>query len=104
MTIDRAPAGFVAPAVFEVVAGLLGELAGDPRVLGFAITPETTFHEDLGLESIDLVTFAGILAEHFGPSVNLAEYLAEKELDEVIGLTVGDLARFVAQRSGPCPR
>ncbi|MBN9741452.1 acyl carrier protein [Amycolatopsis sp. A1MSW2902] len=96
MTIDHAS------AVFDVVAELLGELVGDADVLGAEITPDTTFHEDLQLESIDLVTFASILAEHFGEDVNLAEYLAEKDLDDVIGLTVGDIARFVGERT--CPR
>ncbi|GLY34520.1 hypothetical protein Amsp01_005440 [Amycolatopsis sp. NBRC 101858] len=94
MTIDHAS------ATFDVVAELLTELVGD--VLGIEITPETTFHEDLQLESIDLVTFASILSEHFGAEVNLAEYLAEQDLDDVIGLTVGDIARFVGERT--CPR
>ena len=94
MTTDHAS------ATFDVVAELLTELVGD--VLGIEITPETTFHEDLQLESIDLVTFASILAEHFGAEVNLAEYLAEQDLDDVIGLTVGDIARFVGERT--CPR
>ena len=94
MTTDHAS------AVFDIVAELLTELVGD--VLGIEITPETTFHEDLQLESIDLVTFASILTEHFGAEVNLAEYLAEQDLDDVIGLTVGDIARFVGERT--CPR
>ncbi|MGV9359569.1 phosphopantetheine-binding protein [Amycolatopsis sp. NPDC003731] len=92
----------IASTTFDVVAELLAELVGDTEVLGVEITPDTTFHEDLQLESIDLVTFASILAEHFGPAVNLAEYLAEKDLDDVIGLTVGDIARFVGERT--CPR
>ncbi|GAA2785211.1 acyl carrier protein [Saccharopolyspora taberi] len=84
---------------FPVVAGLLSSLVGDAEVLGTEITPKTTFHDDLGLESVDLVTFAGILAEHFGEQVNLAEYLADKALDEVIALTVGDIADYVAART-----
>ncbi|SEF26275.1 acyl carrier protein [Amycolatopsis pretoriensis] len=96
MTIDHST------AVFDVVAELLTQLTGDADVLGIDITPDTTFHEDLQLESIDLVTFASILSEHFGADVNLAEYLAEKDLDDVIGLTVGDIARFVGERT--CPR
>lgn len=88
-------------SVFDLVAALLAELVGDLDVLGIAITPETAFHEDLGLESIDLVTFAGVLAERFGPQVNLAEHLADLELDEVIGLRVGDIAAYVAARLEP---
>ncbi|GAB3508257.1 acyl carrier protein [Amycolatopsis cihanbeyliensis] len=87
----------VEDATFATVADLLGEIVGDLDILGVEITRETTFHEDLGLESIDLVTFAGILAEHFGERVNLAEHLAELDLDEVIGLRVGDIADYVAR-------
>jgi acyl carrier protein len=84
--------------VFDTVADLLTDLVGDVEVLGIEITRDTAFHEDLQLESIDLVTFAGILAEHFGAEVNLAEFLAEKDLDEVIELRVGDIAGYVASR------
>lgn len=85
-------------ATFDTVAELLAPLVGDVDVLGTQITRDSAFHEDLQLESIDLVTFSGILAEHFGPDVNLAEYLAQKDIDEVIDLRVGAIADFVADR------
>ncbi|XVV01612.1 acyl carrier protein [Actinosynnema sp. CA-248983] len=62
------------------------------------ITRDTSFHDDLGLESIDLVTLGSLLVEHYGEHVNLAAYLAELDLDRVIALTVGDLADFVIAR------
>ena len=64
---------------------------GDP----IEITMETTFQEDLELESIDLVELAGHLNERYGSQVNFAEFLADLELDEIIALTVGRLAEFV---------
>ena len=82
-------------ATFAQVANLLDEMIGGADLLGVEITAETRFHEDLQLESIDLVTFAGILTESFGPQVNLAQYLAEKDLDEVIDMTVGDISAYV---------
>jgi acyl carrier protein len=71
---------------------------GDLDVLGIQITRDTAFHEDLELESIDLVTFAGILAEHYGPDVDLADFLSQMDLDEVIELRIGDITDFVAKR------
>ncbi|MEJ2855894.1 MULTISPECIES: acyl carrier protein [unclassified Saccharothrix] len=62
------------------------------------ITRETSFHDDLGLESIDLVTLGSLLVEHYGEHVNLAAHLAELDIDRVIALTVGDLADFVIAR------
>ncbi|HJQ45296.1 MAG TPA: phosphopantetheine-binding protein [Amycolatopsis sp.] len=63
------------------------------------IGPASTFYEGLGLESIDLVALAGMLADRYGEQVNLAEFLAEKELDEIVALTVGQLADYVASRA-----
>ncbi|MDT3397351.1 phosphopantetheine-binding protein [Streptomyces sp. B1866] len=56
---------------------------------------DTRFGDDLELESIDLVTLAGQLTEHYGEAVNFAEFIAELELDEIIALSVGRLVRYV---------
>jgi acyl carrier protein len=84
--------------VLGTVTELLAPLVGDLDVLGIQITRDTAFHEDLELESIDLVTFAGILAEHYGPDVDLADFLSQMDLDEVIELRIGDITDFVAKR------
>ncbi|WKX74118.1 acyl carrier protein [Streptomyces sp. XD-27] len=59
------------------------------------ITRETTFHDDLELESVDLVTLSGSLREHYGDRVNFAAFIADLELDEIIALTVGRLVDYV---------
>ncbi|OZM71648.1 acyl carrier protein [Amycolatopsis antarctica] len=59
------------------------------------ITMDTTFHDDLELESIDLVGLSGQLRELYGEKVNFAAFIAERELDEIIALTVGELVRHV---------
>lgn len=63
---------------------------------GEPITMDTTFHDDLELESIDLVTLGGKLEARYGSKVNFAEFIAELELDEIIALTVGQLVEYVA--------
>ena len=77
-----------------MIAGLLGEYADD----GLEITRETTFHDDLELESVDLVTLADLLREHYGPAVNLAEFFADKDLDAVIAMTAGEVVDYVSAR------
>lgn len=64
------------------------------------ITEDTLFHDDLGLESIDLVAVGALLAERYGEHVNLAAHLAEFDLDEVIGMRIGLLVDFVLARTG----
>ncbi|RLK58678.1 acyl carrier protein [Actinokineospora cianjurensis] len=88
-------------SVFDEVVDLIGALVGDDLdLLGVEVRRDTAFHEDLGLESVDLVTLGGLLADRYGPRVNLAEHLAEFELDDVIGLTVGRIADYVAAALG----
>ncbi|HEY4021939.1 MAG TPA: acyl carrier protein [Pseudonocardiaceae bacterium] len=74
---------------------ILTEILDGYGLDGVEITMTTVFHDDLELESVDLVTVGARLAERYGKQVNLAAYLAEKELTEVIGLQVGELADFV---------
>jgi len=84
--------------VLETVVGMIVGMLGEYVDEGIPIGHDTTFHDDLELESVDLVTLADLLMERYGPQVNLAEYFAEKDLDEVIAMTVGEIVDFVEQR------
>ncbi|QUQ70371.1 phosphopantetheine-binding protein [Kutzneria sp. CA-103260] len=81
--------------VFDEIAGMLRKVLAELGVDDVEITELTSFNEDLELESIDLVTLTALATEHWGEPVNLAEFLADKDLDEVIALKVGDLVDFV---------
>ncbi|WP_433448995.1 acyl carrier protein [Streptomyces sp. CA-142005] len=90
-----APAQPTADTVLADLTGMLrtvlAEYGDDDVVIGMS----TTFNRDLELESIDLVTLAGLLEERYGRRVNLAEFLAGMEFDEIIELTVGRLVEHV---------
>ncbi|KUH40773.1 acyl carrier protein [Streptomyces kanasensis] len=59
------------------------------------VTPATRFGRDLELESIDLVTLAGLLEERYGGAVNFAAFVADMELEEIIELDVGRLVGHI---------
>jgi acyl carrier protein len=59
---------------------------------------DTTFGHDLELESIEFVALADRLRTEFGERVNFVEFLAEKNVDDMVSLTVGDVVRYVASR------
>ena len=61
------------------------------------ITMETSFHEDLDMESIDLVALAGRLQARYGNNVNFAQFIAGLDLESIIELRVGQLVEFVAR-------
>jgi acyl carrier protein len=82
--------------------GVLAEVSGILRVLldeygldDAEITMDTKFHDDLELESIDLVALSGQLREHYGDKINFAAFIAERGLEEIIQLTVGDLVEYI---------
>lgn len=88
--------GHTTEQVLAEISVMLGQILDDYGMDAADVTMDTTFHEDLELESIDLVTLAGRVQQRYGEQVNLAQFLAEKDLDEVIGLRVGELVDYVA--------
>ncbi|MDB5027241.1 MAG: Acyl carrier protein match [Candidatus Eremiobacteraeota bacterium] len=76
----------------------LGAVIGDPDLLHTPITMDTTFGADLELESIEFVALADRLRTEFGERVNFVAFLSEKNVDDMVSLTVGDVVRYVAAR------
>jgi acyl carrier protein len=81
--------------VLAQVGGMLRELLEEYGLDDAEIAMDTTFHDDLELESVDLVALSGQLREHYGDRVNFATFIAERDLDEIIALTVGELVRYI---------
>ena len=85
------------PDTLAVVAELIHEVIGEDWALDEPIASETSFSEELELESIEFVVLAEKLQERYGEQVDFVEWLSAKELDEIIALTVGDLVDFLDQ-------
>ena len=81
--------------IFSEVIRLLREVVGEEWVEETEITPKTSFAEDLDIESIELVALVEAIHGRYGEEVNLAGWLGEKDLDEVIDMTVGDVVRYI---------
>ncbi|MEA5361086.1 phosphopantetheine-binding protein [Amycolatopsis sp., V23-08] len=90
-------------AVLAQLSGMLRELLEEYGLDDAEITMTTTFHDDLELESVDLVALSGQLREHYGDRVNFATFIAERDLDEIIALTVGELVRYIVASLGERP-
>jgi len=75
---------------------ILVDVIGEDLLLDGPLTMETSFDEDLQLESIEFVALSEKLLETYGEQVDFVSWLAEMELDEIIALTVGQLVAFVA--------
>jgi acyl carrier protein len=82
--------------ILQVVERLVLEIAGDEVLLTGPITMATSFNGDLELESIEFVALAEKLQQHYGAAVDFVGWISKKELDQIIGLTVGELVEFIA--------
>ncbi|GAB3930807.1 phosphopantetheine-binding protein [Kribbella albertanoniae] len=84
-----------ATVVLADISAMLRALLDEYGLDDVEITRATKFHDDLELESIDLVGLSGRLRDHYGDKINFASFIADKELEEIIAVTVGELVDFV---------
>lgn len=81
--------------ILKVVEQSLVEIAGDEILISGPISTTTSFNGDLELESIEFVALAEKLQQRFGEKVDFVGWISGKELDQIIGLTVGELVGFI---------
>ena len=96
-------AGAAPPSPEEVLAEvrtLLVDVIGDDFLLDTEIELDTSFNEDLELESIEFVALSERLLERYGAQVDFVAWMAEMDLDEIIALTVGELVDFIVSSVG----
>jgi acyl carrier protein len=76
--------------LFPEIAGMLAAMAGADA----PPAPDVTLEGDLALDSLDMADLAGRLHERYG--VDLLAFLATLDIDQLVGLTAGQLAEHVA--------
>jgi acyl carrier protein len=84
--------------ILAEVTMMLVEIIGEEYVLSLHIEMDTHFDADLELESIEFVRLASKLTEHYGKRVDFVAFLADRKIDEIIQLTVGDVVHHVADQ------
>lgn len=86
----------VTPAeVLAEVTTLLAAIVGEQYLLDLEITMETSFNDDLALESVDFVALSTALQERYGDQVDFVAFMAGLELDELAHLTAGQLVSHI---------
>lgn len=85
--------------VLDEVRTVLTEVIGPDDLVGIDIALDTSFQEDLEMESIEFVSVSEALMARYGDRVDFVGWMASMELDEILALTVGDLVGFIVERS-----
>ena len=83
--------------VLERLAAILREVIGEAWAEDVPIGLETSFNRDLELESIEFVSLSERLQNEYGRRVDFAGWLADMELDQIIGLSVGQVVDFICR-------
>ncbi|MFJ4780067.1 acyl carrier protein [Streptomyces sp. NPDC088762] len=87
----------MAPDILAEITGMLVEIVGDEYLLAEEVTMKTTFNEDLALESIEFVALAELLHHRYGAEVDLMGFLAEKDMDAILAMSVGELVTHIGR-------
>jgi acyl carrier protein len=83
--------------VVAQVAAMVRDLVGDEGTWRDEIGPHTRLDGDLFLESVELAELADALTRRYGERVDLTAFVAQLGIDEIIALTVADVAGYVAE-------
>ena len=81
--------------ILESLTEILREVVGEAWADEIEIDLETSFSNDLELESIELVALAEKVQARYGADVDFVGWLSTLELSEIIALRVGDVVDFV---------
>ncbi|NUS13780.1 MAG: methyltransferase domain-containing protein [Streptomyces sp.] len=92
------PATEEAAGLVRPVAELLREVLDEDGAWLDAVTPGTRVDSGLLVESQELAAWSTALRDRYGDRVDLAGHVARLGIDEIIALTVGDVAAYVAAR------
>jgi acyl carrier protein len=86
------------PVLGDVVE-MLVEVVGEDFLLDVEISRETTFTDDLALESIEFVALAEKLQERYGGRVDFAAFVADMDITEIMAMKVGTLVAYIEERT-----
>jgi acyl carrier protein len=73
----------------------LTEIIGQDYLPHLEVGLEKTFNDDLALESVDFVALSTALQQRYGQRVDIAAFIMDLDLEQMIELTVGDLVSFI---------
>lgn len=79
--------------VMQALVEMLTDVLGDNEPLE-PIAAATSFKDDLGFDSIQFIALAELIQAKY-EDVDFVTWLQGKPIEEIVGLKVGDVARFV---------
>ena len=91
-------AGLTEHDVLANLTGMLLEVTGEDEQWAAAVAPASRLEGDLRLESVELTYLGQLVRDRYGDGVDLQTFIASLDIDQIIALTAGDLAGYIARR------
>jgi acyl carrier protein len=82
-------------SVLDDIVDLLAEVLGTEFLVDTEVTLDTSFNDDLALESIEFVELSEKIQEHYGQQVNLVDFISDMDIDGITAITVGQLVGYI---------
>lgn len=86
--------------VLEAVRRIVVDVIGEDYVEEVGVDHDTSFHDDLDIESIEFVAIGEALQQRFGDRVDFPGWIAALEVEEIIEMTVGRLVDHIVAAHG----
>lgn len=89
--------GALFESVHQTVVSNIIEVVGEEFYEESEIGLDSTFAEDIELESTEVLEIAERLIEIYEGKVDFVAWFADKDLEDLIEITLGDLIGFIVQ-------
>lgn len=87
--------GALFESVHQTVVATIVDVVGEEFYEEAEIGLDSTFAEDIELESMEVMEIAERLIDTYGEQVDFVGWFADMELDELVEMTVGKLIDFI---------
>ncbi|MBJ8348318.1 phosphopantetheine-binding protein [Antrihabitans sp. YC2-6] len=81
--------------VFDEVVAMLTEVIGADFLLEIDVTPESSFSDDLAVESVEFVALGQKLQQRYGEDVNFVAFVADLDIDQITAMNVGTVVSYI---------
>ena len=82
-------------AILGELGGFIAAVMGDDWIGDEKVEMETSFADDIEIESIEIVALAEKVRDRWGDRVDFVGWLSAKELEDIMKLTVGDVVEHI---------
>jgi acyl carrier protein len=97
MTTDTTTSGRdLQQQVLADLTQMIVDVVGEDYLLDLDITMDSSFNTDLEIESIEFVALSTKLKDRYGDRVDFVGWLADKDVDQIIEMKVGELVEYIA--------